>query len=103
MNKNISMCYPTYQYRKIINFLLLLHKQSEDSDSEDTDTEDTDYLYQIEEDNSATLIYYYGNNTDITVPKSIDGHTVKRIAVSCYDYNSNIISIKIPDGVVSID
>lgn len=93
MNKDISICYPTYQYRKIINFLLLLYKQPED----------TDYLYQIEEDDSATLIYYYGNNTDIKVPKNIDGHAVKRIAVSCYDYNSNIVSIKIPDGIVSID
>ena len=55
-----------------------------------------------DDEGDVTLVYYLGQFTKIKVPTMIEGHPVKYIAVTCYNYNNNIISVNIPDGIVSI-
>ena len=83
----------TYQQAKFKMFLNLLGG-----------VEDTNYLY-IEDtnDNTLTLVMYLGNRTSIKVPKKIDGKTVTKIACTCFNYNTNITSVKIPEGVEVIE
>ena len=83
----------TYQQAKFKMFLNLLGG-----------VEDTNYLY-IEDtnDNTLTLVMYLGNRTSIKVPKKIDGKTVTKIACTCFSYNTNITSVKIPEGVEVIE
>ena len=88
----ISYIDSTYQQKKKIMFLNLLS------------AEDTNYIYTIDPDtNYASLIFYLGDNTSVTVPKKIGGATVKYIAPSCYNYNENIEKLKIPNGIIKIE
>lgn len=66
--------------------------------------EDTNYLY-VEDttDNTITLVMYLGNKTSLKVPKKIDGKPVTKIACTCYSYNTNITSVKIPEGITVIE
>jgi hypothetical protein len=65
--------------------------------------EDTDYVYVVDENNYATLVLYTGHRTTIKVPKKIDGYRVKHIASTCFNYNTNITSITIPEGIETIE
>lgn len=82
----------TYQLQKIRNFLLLIS----------TEVEDTNYVWTLDENNDVTLIYYLGKYPNIKVPTVIDGHPVKYIAPTCYNYNELLLSVNIPEGIISI-
>lgn len=84
----------TYKKEKLKFFMMLLKA---------TEQVDTNYLYTVDENNYATLIMYRGNNTVIKVPTIIDGYTVKYIAPTCFNYNTNITSITIPEGIETIE
>ena len=83
----------TYQQRKILNFMLLIRESAK---------EDTNYIYTVDSNGDATLIMYLGEYTDIITPTKIDGHDVKYIASTCYNYNENVRSVIVSEGVVSI-
>ena len=82
----------TYQQEKIKFFMMLL-----------ATPEDTNYLYEVDENGYATLIRYLGNSTNVKTPRRIGGHTVKYISPICYSYNTNIRSIRIPNGIEVIE
>lgn len=82
----------TYKKEKLKFFMMLLAAP-----------EDTNYLYEVDENGYATLIRYLGNSTNVKTPRKIDGHPVKYISSICYNYNSNITSITIRDGVQVIE
>ena len=92
MAETIQQLPITYQDTKKKFFMTLLSA-----------TDDTDYLYVVNADNSATLIRYLGDKTNVKTPRKIDGHTVKYISSICYNYNSGITSITIRDGVQVIE
>lgn len=83
--------YGTYQFAKIQHFLLLM------------ESVDTDYIWTVDEQGYATLILYYGTRSKIKVPKRIGGYPVKYIACTCFNYNLNIVSVTIPEGIIAID
>ena len=83
----------TYQLQKIRNFMLLIGGE----------IEDTNYVWTLNNEGDVTLIYYLGKFTEIKVPTMIEGHPVKYIAATCYNYKDKLISVKIPDGIVSIE
>ena len=66
---------------------------------------DYEILYMVEDtnDNTLTLVMYLGNRTSIKVPKKIDEKTVTKIACTCFSYNTNITSVKIPEGIEVIE
>jgi hypothetical protein len=82
----------TYKKEKLRFFMMLL-----------AEPEDTNYLYEVDENGYVTLIRYLGNNTNVKTPRKIGGHTVKYISPICYSYNTNIRSIKIPNGIEVIE
>lgn len=83
-----------YQQHKISMFLYLLSQQA---------IEDTNYLYVVDSNNEATLILYRGNFSNIKVPQYIDGYKVTHIECTCYNYNKNIQSVIIPEGITTIN
>ena len=83
----------TYRDNKIIKFLLLC----------ETEEEDTDYYYTVDQQGYATLRWYYGNKINLKVPHYIDGHPVRYIDATCYNYNPNILSIEMDTNIVSIN
>lgn len=82
----------TYQQQKI-NYFLLLRDVGED----------TDYIWTVDSNNDATLIYYVGNKRSIKVPTTIGGYPVKYIAPTCYADLDFVTSAVIPEGVTEIN
>jgi hypothetical protein len=82
----------TYQLQKIRNFMLLIEYE----------IEDTNYVWTLDDNGDVTLVYYLGKYPNIKVPTSIEGHPVKYIAPTCYNYDTLLVSVNIPEGIVSI-
>ena len=64
-----------------------------------------DYVYTVDENNYATLIYYIGNSRNVKVPTRIgdnNEYTVKHIDATCFCFNENIRSVIIPEGIETI-
>ena len=60
------------------------------------------YSYVIEDDGTVTLTRYSGTDTDIVIPKSIDGKMVTSIGDSAFSRCSDLTSITISEGVTNI-
>ncbi|MEE0060111.1 MAG: leucine-rich repeat domain-containing protein [Acutalibacteraceae bacterium] len=64
---------------------------------------DNGYLFDTFEDGTAKLIGYEGSETELVIPKDINGCTVTGINYVAFANNTNITSVKIPDTVTLID
>lgn len=60
------------------------------------------YSYVIEDDGTVTITDYSGTDTDIVIPKSIDGKMVTSIRYYAFYDCNGLTSISIPEGVTSI-
>ena len=68
-----------------------------------SDTESwSEYDYQILDDGTIEIIYYYGCDEVIIIPSEIDGRKVTGIQRFAFSSNEYLKSITIPDGVTSI-
>ena len=68
-----------------------------------SDTESwSEYDYQILDDGTIEIIYYYGCDEVIIIPSEIDGRKVTGIQRFAFSINDYLKSITIPDGVTSI-
>ena len=68
-----------------------------------SDTESwSEYDYQILDDGTIEIIYYYGCDEVIIIPSEIDGRKVTGIKGFNLSNKENIKSITIPDGVTRI-
>lgn len=67
-------------------------------------TEETsgDYTYGIYDDGTAVIAKYTGEETNVTVPATLNGHKVSCIGWNAFTGCSKIKSIELPDGLVSI-
>ena len=101
MDKNIEITLDTdyihganiYQSIKLRYFMLLRKPINRE------------YVYYTDENNYATLVYYIGRRRDVKVPTRIgdnNEYIVKHIAPTCFCYNKNIRSVKIPEGIETI-
>ena len=61
-----------------------------------------DYEYEILADGTAAITDYTGAGGDVTIPDTIDGHTVTAIGDSAFDGCSTLTTVEIPDSVTTI-
>lgn len=61
-----------------------------------------DYTYTLAADDTAVITAYNGSDTALTVPDTLDGHTVAKIGDHAFAYNQCIISVTLPDTVTEI-
>lgn len=59
------------------------------------------YAYLVD-GNNITLLAYYGNDTIVYVPRTIDNKIVNRISSYCYSFNGSV-SIYIPNEIIYIE
>ena len=57
------------------------------------------FSYQLNENGTASITDYYGNETNLIIPSTLDGHTVTSIGYNAFSYCKSIESITIPDSV----
>ena len=69
--------------------------------STDTYTEG-DYTYTVA-DGVATITKYTGSATNLTIPDTLDGYTVRVIGYSTFRGYKNLQSVQFPDNVTKID
>lgn len=62
-----------------------------------------DFQYRLRGDGTAEIIEYRGAGGDLSIPSSLDGHTVVSIGGSWTFSSGNGGSLTIPDSVISID
>lgn len=60
------------------------------------------YKYALLEDGTIKIQDYSGIETDLIIPREIDGYAVSAIGDCAFMYNSSVVSVVIPEGVTSI-
>ena len=69
----------------------------------------SDFEYKLDASGNATITAYKGNETDLTIPSTIDGHNVVKIGSHAFDESRNstngdtIKNLVIPEGIVEIE
>lgn len=62
-----------------------------------------EYTYTLNKSDVATITGYNGNATDLTLPNSIDGYTVKYIGSSAFAENTVLESVTVPSGYLLVN
>ncbi len=60
------------------------------------------YSYTVNKDGTATIMHYFGDEADVTIPSALDGHKVVKIASSAFYGRESLTSVVIPDTVTDI-
>ena len=75
-------------------------KAPDPTDGDDVDAADFTYS---EEDGEAVITGYTGSKTDIVIPAEIDGFKVASIDSCAFEDNTDLVSVRICDGVREIE
>lgn len=61
-----------------------------------------DFTYKLNDDGSAIITQYSGSAAALTIPSSLDGHTVKQIGSYAFGKNTTLTSVSIPETVTEL-
>ena len=61
-----------------------------------------DFTYKLNDDGSAIITQYSGSAAALTIPSSLDGHTVKQIGSYAFEKNTTLTSVSIPETVTEL-
>lgn len=61
-----------------------------------------DFEYKINDGNGITILVYYGNETDVTIPGEIEGKPVTEIAARAFTLSNQLGHVEIPNTVKKI-
>ena len=73
------------------------------TNSPDTENPASDFEYKDNSDGGITITKYIGTNTDVIIPEKIDGKAVTVIDTYSFQYNADVLSVKLPDTVTVIE
>ena len=62
-----------------------------------------DFTYKLNDDGSAIITQYSGSAAALTIPSSLDGHTVKQIGTYAFGKNTTLTSVSIPETVTELE
>ena len=62
-----------------------------------------DFTYKLNDDGSAIITQYSGSAAALTIPSSLDGHTVKQIDSYAFEKNMTLTSVSIPETVTELE
>ncbi len=61
------------------------------------------YTYTVDDDGNATITGYSGSVSALSIPETIDGHTVVAIGDGAFKGNTRLTAVMIPNGVTRIE
>ena len=61
------------------------------------------YTYFVNEDNEAVLLKYTGQDSEIVIPDSLDGHPVVRVSFRVFSGLDSLESLRLPDTVRTLE
>ena len=60
------------------------------------------FEYSVDDDGNATITKYHGTGAAVTIPETIDGHTVTAIGESVFYGSTSLQTVSVPDTITSI-
>ncbi|MCH5296109.1 MAG: leucine-rich repeat protein [Ruminococcus sp.] len=77
------------------------------TDSDCVSVKSGDFEYEVLDEEwfgekTAMITDYYGNATELVIPSEIDGYDIIGISWDTFNYNTNLVSVVIPDSVIFI-
>ena len=70
--------------------------------AEDNALRSGDYQYQVLEDGTAEITHYFGRDSVVHIPETLDGKTVTSIRDVAFAWCSSLTTIELPDSVISM-
>ena len=70
--------------------------------AEDDALRSGDYQYQVLEDGTAEITHYFGRDSVVHIPETLDGKTVTSIRDVAFAWCSSLTTIELPDSVTSM-
>lgn len=70
--------------------------------AEDNVLRSGDYQYRVLEDGTAEITHYFGRDSVVHIPETLDGKTVTSIRDVAFAWCSSLTTIELPDSVTSI-
>ena len=61
-----------------------------------------EYSYRVEDDGTVTLLYYYGHQSRLVLPATVDGYHVSGIDFSVFNNAPSVITVTIPSSITQI-
>lgn len=56
-------------------------------------------MYLIISETSLRVVGYTGSASSITIPETVEGKTVTEIGPSAFEWNTDLVSIDLPDSI----
>lgn len=73
------------------------------ADDEDGYYVSGDFEYTVLDDGTVEITSYMGDAAEVAIPSEIDGYIVTNLSYSIFSYCPNLISVEIPDSVITAD
>ena len=83
----------------VLFVMLLMALSVNGAVAEDDVLRSGDYQYRVLEDGTAEITYYFGRDSEVHIPETLDGKTVTSIGDLAFSQNNSLTSIELPDSV----
>ncbi len=86
----------------VLFVMLLMALSVNGAVAEDDALRSGDYQYRVLEDGTAEITHYFGRDSVVHIPETLDGKTVTSIRDGAFAECSSLTSIELPDSVTSM-
>lgn len=86
----------------VLFVMLLMALNVNGAVAEDDALRSGDYQYRVLEDGTAEITHYFGRDSVVHIPETLDGKTVTSIRDVAFAWCSSLTTIELPDSVTSI-
>ena len=86
----------------VLFVMLLMALSVNGAVAEDDALRSGDYQYRVLEDGTAEITHYFGRDSVVHIPDTLDGKTVTSIRDVAFAWCSALTTIDLPDSVTSI-
>ena len=86
----------------VLFVMLLMALSVNGAVAEDDVLRSGDYQYRVLEDGTAEITYYFGRDSEVHIPETLDGKTVTSIGDQAFSGCSSLTSVELSDSMISM-